>query len=207
MIPSGCKLKISAFSAVVVDETVEAVTFPPLKVEGGGIRPNGSNGNSQGKVTPPLDPAALKTRPQNFTKELPSHVPRKLHHKDKKPGTIMADDTLETGLLGIGLSDSESSDAETCNPSHTTTTTTTANSSSRADRTALSEEAFQTLKATYTPKLENGEVCSHISTCHLFTNPPPDLGHHQPPRQRLGVQARGARPYPRRGGAVLPAAV
>lgn len=89
------------------------------------------------------------THLENFTK-----------HKNKSK-IIMADDPLETGLLGIGLSDSESSDAETCKPHTTTTTTNDAASSSRADRTALSEEAFQSLKATYTPKLENGEVRSH----------------------------------------------
>jgi len=84
----------------------------------------------------------------------------------------MADDSLEAGLLGIALSDSELSDAEICNTPHTTTTTTTTTttgsaSSSRADRTALSEEAFQSLKATYTPKLENGEVCSHSTSYSL----------------------------------------
>ncbi|KAK0754697.1 hypothetical protein B0T18DRAFT_425047 [Schizothecium vesticola] len=76
----------------------------------------------------------------------------------------MADEPLEAGLLGIALSDSESSDAEICSTPHPTTTTTTTNGpASRADRTALSEEAFQSLKATYTPKLENGEIWATIS--------------------------------------------
>lgn len=161
----------------MVDEKVEAVTFPFPLLGGDGIRPNGSNGNSQGKVTPPLDPALdlHSSQPQNLIKETP-HL-ENFTKDENKTKFIMADDTLEAGLLGIALSDSESSDAETCKPHTTTTTTTTANSSSRADRTALSEEAFQSLKATYVPKLENGEVCSH-STAHpllwllpLHTNP------------------------------------
>lgn len=54
MIPSGCKLKISAFSAVVVDETVEAVTFPPLKVEGGESVQMGPMGIRKAKLHHPL---------------------------------------------------------------------------------------------------------------------------------------------------------
>ncbi|KAK1828347.1 hypothetical protein QBC39DRAFT_359346 [Podospora conica] len=67
----------------------------------------------------------------------------------------MADDPLEAGLFGMALSDSESSDADICKDTPHTTT--------RADRTALSEEAFQTLKSTYIPKLENGEIWTTIS--------------------------------------------
>lgn len=52
MIPSGCKLKIPAFSAAVVDETVEAVT--PLKVEGGESVQMGPMGIRKAKLHHPL---------------------------------------------------------------------------------------------------------------------------------------------------------
>jgi len=65
----------------------------------------------------------------------------------------MASD-FDPGLLGMNLSDSDS-DQENSTP---TPAEGAANSTTRADRTALSEEAFQLLKATYRPKVENGEV-------------------------------------------------
>ncbi|KAK3351942.1 hypothetical protein B0H65DRAFT_140348 [Neurospora tetraspora] len=71
-------------------------------------------------------------------------------------------EALESGLLGIGLA----SDSEDDSP---TTTTTSLNNkteviaecappATKADRTALSEEAFQELKRTYRVKVENGEI-------------------------------------------------
>ncbi|KAK5663036.1 hypothetical protein OQA88_6451 [Cercophora sp. LCS_1] len=71
----------------------------------------------------------------------------------------MADDSLDSGLLAIALSDSESE------PENGTSTPAEGAGATRADRTALSEAAFQQLKATYRAKVENGEVWSH-STIH-----------------------------------------
>jgi len=64
----------------------------------------------------------------------------------------MADDGLDPGLLAISLSDSEPEEGVAATPAEV-----------RADRTALSEEAFQALKSTYRAKVENGQVC------HPFT--------------------------------------
>jgi hypothetical protein len=62
----------------------------------------------------------------------------------------MAD--LDNGLLSISL-DSDSDADSTGTPAVCATST-----PSRADRTALSDAAFQHLKETYKPKVENGEV-------------------------------------------------
>ncbi|KAK4138864.1 hypothetical protein BT67DRAFT_438170 [Trichocladium antarcticum] len=53
-------------------------------------------------------------------------------------------------LLLLSLSDSDSEPDSAAAP--------TTPAATRADRTALSEQAFQALKQTYRPKLENGEV-------------------------------------------------
>ncbi|KAK3957027.1 hypothetical protein QBC32DRAFT_329412 [Pseudoneurospora amorphoporcata] len=72
------------------------------------------------------------------------------------------------GLLGIGLG-SDSEDESTTTTTTTTITTTNSNTQEcaqpiiKADRTALSEEAFQELKRTYRVKVENGEFHLHLS--------------------------------------------
>lgn len=68
-------------------------------------------------------------------------------------------EALESGLLGIGLgSDSEDESTTTTN-AKTEVVPECAPPATKADRTALSEEAFQELKRTYRVKVENGEVC------------------------------------------------
>ena len=63
-------------------------------------------------------------------------------------------------LLAISLSsDSESESDSDSVPGET---------SANVDRTALSEQAFQALKATYKPKVENGEVC--YQSIHYITH-------------------------------------
>jgi hypothetical protein len=64
----------------------------------------------------------------------------------------MTTDDLDSGLLGIALSDSEDEPQECSKPAAPT---------SREERNAQSEEDFQKLKETYRVKVENGEVCSH----------------------------------------------
>ncbi|KAK1760605.1 hypothetical protein QBC47DRAFT_408664 [Echria macrotheca] len=84
----------------------------------------------------------------------------------------MADPLLEgDDFLAMNLSDSEPE----CLPPTTTTTTLSNTSTStstatqneknteKPDRKALPEEAFQTLKATYRAKVENGEIHSKIT--------------------------------------------
>ncbi|KAK4229672.1 hypothetical protein QBC38DRAFT_471916 [Podospora fimiseda] len=67
----------------------------------------------------------------------------------------MADDALNSHLLLIDLSDSEPSEPEeAANPSTTTPTP----ELTRAERTALTEPAFQALKKSYRAKVENGEI-------------------------------------------------
>ena len=69
----------------------------------------------------------------------------------------MADDSLNSHLLLIDLSDSEASETKECaNPS--TNGIAAAPELTRAERTALSEPAFQALKKSYRAKIENGEV-------------------------------------------------
>ena len=72
------------------------------------------------------------------------------------------EDGLDSGLFGISISDSEPEEDYTCAPegtgASTANETPTTTKPTRADRTALSEPAFQALRATYQPKLENGEV-------------------------------------------------
>jgi hypothetical protein len=71
-------------------------------------------------------------------------------------------------LLSLNLSDSEPEEAAapTTNTASTTGPT-TEYQPTRAERTALSEEAFQALKQSYRPKVENGNVIPPI----LLTNP------------------------------------
>lgn len=62
-------------------------------------------------------------------------------------------------LLSLNLSDSEPEEAAP--PNNTTPSTagpTSEYQPTRAERTALSEEAFQALKQSYVPKVENGRV-------------------------------------------------
>lgn len=61
---------------------------------------------------------------------------------------MSADDDLNSGLLGIGLSlsDSEDSSQETEKPL------------TRAEKNAQTEEEFQKLRSVYKAKIENGEV-------------------------------------------------
>jgi hypothetical protein len=68
----------------------------------------------------------------------------------------MDEEDLNSGLLGIALSDSEDDSTKECaEPAP----------ASREERNAQSEEEFQKLKSTYRVKVENGEV-------HLSSNPP-----------------------------------
>ena len=69
----------------------------------------------------------------------------------------MMDSDLDSGLFGIQLSDSEDSNnesepAEGNPPKKQETGATT-------DRTAQTEEEFQTVRREYRVKIENGEVC------------------------------------------------
>jgi hypothetical protein len=68
-------------------------------------------------------------------------------------------------LLSLNLSDSEPEEGVAPGNSTTTTTggATTEYQPTRAERTALSEEAFQALKQTYLPKIENGNVIIILS--------------------------------------------
>lgn len=59
----------------------------------------------------------------------------------------MSTDELDSGLLGIALSDSEDDSAKEC-----------VEPTSREERNAQSEEDFQKLKSTYRVKVENGEA-------------------------------------------------
>lgn len=69
----------------------------------------------------------------------------------------MADDSLNSHLLLIDFSDSEASETKECvNPC--TNGIAAARELTRAERTALSELAFQALKKSYRAKIENGEV-------------------------------------------------
>ncbi|KAL2126605.1 hypothetical protein VTI74DRAFT_558 [Chaetomium olivicolor] len=76
-----------------------------------------------------------------------------------------ADDNL---LLALNLSDSEPEEAAA--PASNITATSSASGGptseyqpTRAERTALSEEAFQCLKQTYRPKVENGNIHQTIT--------------------------------------------
>ncbi|KXX77703.1 hypothetical protein MMYC01_203155 [Madurella mycetomatis] len=73
-------------------------------------------------------------------------------------------------LLCLNLSDSEPEEA--ADPTSASNNTTSQNEPSRAERTALSEETFQTLKQTYRPKLENGNIHNTISL-PLIPSPEP----------------------------------
>ncbi|KAK0627022.1 hypothetical protein B0T14DRAFT_425051 [Immersiella caudata] len=64
---------------------------------------------------------------------------------------------LDSGLLSISL-DSDSEPDSTGVPVECTPS-----APSRADRTALSDSAFQRLKETYKPKVENGEIRSTVT--------------------------------------------
>ncbi|KAK4148001.1 uncharacterized protein C8A04DRAFT_23793 [Dichotomopilus funicola] len=73
-------------------------------------------------------------------------------------------------LLALDLSDSEPDEAAL--PADTPSSTsnpTTEHRPTRAERSALSEEAFQSLKKTYLPKIENGEIHTHVLS--LVTSP------------------------------------
>ncbi|KAK4121343.1 hypothetical protein N657DRAFT_692413 [Parathielavia appendiculata] len=69
-------------------------------------------------------------------------------------------------FLSVNLSDSEPDEAATPITNTTTTITTIVSSTdptsehqpTRAERTALSQEAFQALKQSYRPKVENGNI-------------------------------------------------
>ncbi|KAL2255191.1 hypothetical protein VTK26DRAFT_3897 [Humicola hyalothermophila] len=63
---------------------------------------------------------------------------------------------MDDHLLALNLSDSEPEEAADPNDRANTATT-------RAERTALSESAFESLKQTYRPKLENGNIYKSIS--------------------------------------------
>ncbi|KAK4191490.1 hypothetical protein QBC35DRAFT_487352 [Podospora australis] len=83
---------------------------------------------------------------------------------------------LLPGLSLDGASSSSSSEPEeAANPQTTTNNNTEPKSKvqSRADRSALSEEAFQHLKSTYVPKVENGEIWTKFTfnTKTPFTKP------------------------------------
>ncbi|KAK0727033.1 hypothetical protein B0T26DRAFT_692810 [Lasiosphaeria miniovina] len=74
----------------------------------------------------------------------------------------MGDNDMESGLLNISLSDSEG-EGQADIDKGAAADTDTQQQQSRADRTALSEPAFQVLRATYRPKVENGEIWRSIS--------------------------------------------
>jgi hypothetical protein len=91
--------------------------------------------------------------------------PLKSHHSSNSshhfPHPSMDTEQTDPNLLLLALNLSDSEPEEAAAP--TTNTTSTAGPSSeyqptRAERTALSEEAFQALKQSYRPKVENGNV-------------------------------------------------
>lgn len=102
------------------------------------------------------------TLPKLITKILDFFLDfRNLHFNiTTKTMSLEAEETLESGLLGIGLgSDSEDESTVTTNSNtKTEVVPECAVPATKADRTALSEEAFQELKKTYRVKVENGEV-------------------------------------------------
>ncbi|KAL2178081.1 uncharacterized protein P884DRAFT_198758 [Thermothelomyces heterothallicus CBS 202.75] len=81
----------------------------------------------------------------------------------------MDNDRADSNLLLLSLNLSDSDPEETAPPGDATTSTTNAAGPTaeyqptRAERTALSEEAFQALKQSYRPKVENGNIHSLIS--------------------------------------------
>lgn len=85
----------------------------------------------------------------------------------------MASDPLDPTLLLLSLnslsdSDSDSSSSSTPKEAANPSTEPSAKVQIRADRSALSEEAFQHLKRTYRPKVENGEVSIYLSPHFLL---------------------------------------
>ncbi|KAK1780871.1 hypothetical protein QBC45DRAFT_407735 [Copromyces sp. CBS 386.78] len=85
----------------------------------------------------------------------------------------MSTEALEYGLLGIGLgSDSEDESTTTTTTNPKTEVVECAQPTTKADRTALSEEAFQELKRTYRVKVENGEF--HVHLPFPIGSPSPD---------------------------------
>jgi len=62
-------------------------------------------------------------------------------------------DDVDAGFFAIALSDSDEATTEATKPAPAG-----AGSSSRADKLAQSEEAFRQVKASYRPKIQNGEV-------------------------------------------------
>lgn len=106
--------------------------------------------------------------------------------------SLEAEETLESGLLGIGLgSDSEDESTTTTSNPKTEVVPECAAPATKADRTALSEEAFQELKKTYRVKVENGEVgvssCPFVSLHSSHYIPPQlhALSHLKPPNLQL----------------------
>ncbi|KAL2171943.1 hypothetical protein VTG60DRAFT_1002 [Thermothelomyces hinnuleus] len=81
----------------------------------------------------------------------------------------MDNDRADSNLLLLSLNLSDSDPEEAAPPGDATTSATNAAGPTseyqptRAERTALSEEAFQDLKQSYRPKVENGNIHSHIS--------------------------------------------
>ncbi|KAK3365719.1 hypothetical protein B0T24DRAFT_669916 [Lasiosphaeria ovina] len=76
----------------------------------------------------------------------------------------MGDNDMDSGLLNISLSDSEGEEGQAdIDTAAAAAAADAQQQQSRADRTALSEPAFQALRATYRPKVENGEIWRTIS--------------------------------------------
>ncbi|KAL2019700.1 hypothetical protein VTK56DRAFT_9237 [Thermocarpiscus australiensis] len=79
-------------------------------------------------------------------------------------------EAIDSNLLLITLSDSDSEPAEAAPPADPSSTLSQNGAASdrhhhqsaRAERTALSEPAFQALKQSYRPKVENGEIHKNI---------------------------------------------
>jgi len=86
-------------------------------------------------------------------------------------------------LLSLNLSDSEPEEAAPPNNTAPSTAGPTSEyQPTRAERTALSEEAFQALKQSYRPKVENGNVRSlFLSTLPNLTRITPTLTPFPPP--------------------------
>lgn len=77
-------------------------------------------------------------------------------------------DDLDSGLLGIALSDSDSEFGDNA----TATATATKKKTSHEARTAQSEVDFRRVKQTYRVKVENGEVRIPTSSSSLVISPP-----------------------------------
>jgi len=92
----------------------------------------------------------MRGDPQTFPKHRISYCPPKAARSSSRPPLPKMEDSLETCLLAISISDSEDSAADP--------KAQVSGSDAREARKAQSEEAWRTIKQTYKVKVENGDV-------------------------------------------------